>query len=71
MFPAIKRLGDPALSAIVMRLQHGHRAMEVAWQAVRGLLQDVVDCPATQHLALGAYALESVTRFFLALYQIR
>lgn len=68
VFPAIERQGDAALCAVVARLRQDHQAMEVTWQAVRGVLQSVVDSAPTQQQAFDAEALQSLARF-LALYQ--
>jgi len=36
LFPALGATGDPALTALVARLQQDHRAMSAGWSAVRG-----------------------------------
>ncbi len=68
VFPAILRQGDVDLLAIVARLQQDHLAMEVAWQALRRVLEEVVASPSTQQQALSPAGIECVSRF-LGLYK--
>jgi hemerythrin-like domain-containing protein len=63
VFPPLLAGGDPAVRALVLRLQHDHRQMALAWTEARQTLNAVAECEPSAWQPLQAGPTAALDRF--------
>lgn len=56
LFPALRRLGDPDLNREIDRLEHEHKEMSAAWQAIRRELLEITEGQSASLANASAFA---------------